>query len=64
MIKHNSLFFAILMLLPFSMLVKSEVQETVMQKIYEEVKTPYKYGLVLLPGDLYKMVDSPQYLPS
>lgn len=31
----------------------------VMNNIYEEIKTPYKYGLVLTPDDNTKMVDSP-----
>jgi predicted GH43/DUF377 family glycosyl hydrolase len=35
------------------------VPDYVMQKVYEEVKTPYKYGLVLVPEDQSKMVDSP-----
>ncbi|MBV5313140.1 MAG: hypothetical protein JZU47_07570 [Prolixibacteraceae bacterium] len=30
-----------------------------MQRIYQEVKTPFKYGLVLVPEDSKKMVDSP-----
>jgi predicted GH43/DUF377 family glycosyl hydrolase len=35
------------------------VPEKVMQKIYEEVKTPYKYGLVVVPSDDSKKVDCP-----
>lgn len=35
------------------------VEEIVMQNIYEEVKAPFKYGLVLVPNDKGKMVDSP-----
>lgn len=31
----------------------------VMEKVYEEIKTPYKYGLVLVPESKHKMVDSP-----
>lgn len=30
-----------------------------MDQIYEEIKTPFKYGLVLIPEDSTKMVDSP-----
>ncbi|WP_276501037.1 glycosylase [Terrimonas pollutisoli] len=30
-----------------------------MQKVYEEVKTPYKYGLVLVPENSNKKVDCP-----
>ena len=40
-------------------LAQEEVPETVMQKIYEEVKTPYKYGLVMVPDDASKMLDCP-----
>lgn len=32
----------------------TQVPESVMIKIYNEVKTPYKYGLVLLPPDTSK----------
>lgn len=35
------------------------VPQEVMQKVYEEVKTPYKYGIVVMPPDTSKMVDSP-----
>ncbi|WP_346238629.1 glycosylase [Niabella insulamsoli] len=35
------------------------VSQDVMQHIYEEVKTPYKYGLVLLPPDTGKKIDCP-----
>jgi len=36
------------------------VPDTVMQKIYEQVKTPYKYGLVVVPDDNSKKIDCPQ----
>ena len=36
-----------------------EVPQEVMQKIYEEVKTPYKYGLVVTPADSTKKIDCP-----
>jgi len=35
------------------------VPPLVMEQIYEEIKTPYKYGLVVVPPDKDKMVDSP-----
>jgi len=38
---------------------KNKVPETVMKKIYEEVKTPYKYGLAIAPDDNSKKVDCP-----
>ena len=38
---------------------KNKVPEQVMQKIYQEVKTPYKYGLVMVPPDGSKKMDCP-----
>lgn len=38
---------------------QKEVPQSVMQKIYEEVKTPYKYGLVITAPDSTKKVDCP-----
>lgn len=37
---------------------QKKVSESVMQKIFQEIKTPYKYGLVMVSGE-GKMVDSP-----
>ena len=39
--------------------VKTEVPAHVMQEIYNEVKTPYKYGLVLVGADATKKLDCP-----
>lgn len=36
-----------------------QVSQTEMAKVYDEVKTPYKYGLVIAPEDNKKMVDCP-----
>lgn len=30
-----------------------------LQRVYEEVKTPYKYGVVVRPDENSEMVDSP-----
>jgi alpha-L-rhamnosidase len=38
---------------------QNRVSNTAMQKIYEEIKTPYKYGLVLVPPDSTKKTDCP-----
>ena len=38
---------------------QKEVPQTVMQQIYEEVKTPYKYGMVITPADSTKKIDCP-----
>ena len=35
------------------------VPENVMQQIYEDVKTPFKYGMVMVPADDTKKVDCP-----
>ncbi len=36
-----------------------KVSDAVMQKVYNEVKTPYKYGLVMVPPDDSKKLDCP-----
>ncbi|MBN1183445.1 MAG: glycosylase [Bacteroidales bacterium] len=38
---------------------RERVPDSVMQKIYNEIKTPCKYGLVLAPEDKTKMIDCP-----
>ena len=38
---------------------KKEVPQQVMQQVYEEIKTPYKYGLIIAPSDNSKQVDCP-----
>jgi predicted GH43/DUF377 family glycosyl hydrolase len=38
---------------------QKEVSQTVMQQIYDEVKTPYKYGLVVVPDSESKKIDCP-----
>lgn len=35
------------------------VPDSVMQRVYEQVKTPYKYGLVVAPADNGKKLDCP-----
>ena len=36
-----------------------KISKNVMQKIYDEVKTPYKYGMVVAPEDNYHQIDCP-----
>jgi predicted GH43/DUF377 family glycosyl hydrolase len=36
-----------------------QVSKSEMEQIYEEIKTPYKYGLVVVPESKNEMVDSP-----
>ncbi len=38
---------------------KNKVPQAKMQEIYEQVKTPYKYGLVIVPDDNSKKADCP-----
>ena len=35
------------------------VSQTTMQAVYEEVKTPYKYGMVVTPADTHHQTDCP-----
>ena len=37
----------------------AEIPASVMQRIYHEVRTPYKYGLVVAPTDNYHKIDCP-----
>ena len=40
-------------------IVVAQVEQSKMEAIYAEVKTPHKYGLVLVPGDDSKKMDCP-----
>ena len=40
-------------------LKKREITDAVMDEIYEEIKTPYKYGLVMVPEDNSYKMDCP-----
>ncbi|MEZ5103513.1 MAG: hypothetical protein R2757_03375 [Draconibacterium sp.] len=44
---------------PGNLSAQKEVPDKIMQSIYEEIKTPYKYGLIMVPDDASKMLDSP-----
>ena len=37
----------------------TEIPASVMQRIYQEVRTPYKYGMVVAPSDNYHKTDCP-----
>lgn len=41
------------------LVVQSQVPQAVMQKVYEEVKTPYKYGMAITPTDNTTKIDCP-----
>jgi predicted GH43/DUF377 family glycosyl hydrolase len=53
------LFSAFLFLLEISVSAQKTVPEKVMNRIYEEVKTPYKHGLVIAPSDNKHKIDCP-----
>jgi predicted GH43/DUF377 family glycosyl hydrolase len=52
-------FFFVLLGVLSGVVVQSQVAQPVMQKIYAEVKTPYKYGMVITPADSTKKIDCP-----
>ena len=39
--------------------VADSIPQSVMQRIYQEVRTPYKYGMVVAPTDNYHKIDCP-----
>src|SRR5574344_1989150 len=53
------LFFAIISFLPILTAAQKQVNQNEMQHIYEQVKTPYKYGLVVAPEDNNHKIDCP-----
>ncbi len=58
----KSAIFIFLIILLFGLIGQlsgQNVPEDRMVKIYNEIKTPFKYGLVLVPDDNKKMLDSP-----
>jgi predicted GH43/DUF377 family glycosyl hydrolase len=48
-----------LFMLPLIVLGQKDVPQQAMQKVYDEVKTPYKYGLVISPENNSKKIDCP-----
>jgi hypothetical protein len=38
---------------------QKEVPQQIMQQVYEEVKTPYKYGVIITPENSSKKIDCP-----
>jgi hypothetical protein len=43
----------------FPLTALAQISQAQMQQIYDEVKTPYKYGLVVAPSDNYHKFDCP-----
>ena len=57
---RSFVFICLFVLLPgFVFAQTNPVPASKMQQVYDEIKTPYKYGLVLTPENKDKMVDSP-----
>jgi predicted GH43/DUF377 family glycosyl hydrolase len=54
----TKLFFVFLSVLGV-FVVHAQVPQEIMQKVYEEVKTPFKYGLVVTPENETKKIDCP-----
>jgi predicted GH43/DUF377 family glycosyl hydrolase len=55
---YTKVFFVLLCVLNVFM-VQSQVPQNIMHQIYEQVKTPFKYGLVVAPTDEAKKIDCP-----
>ena len=49
----------ILSFLHFYMALANDINQDLMQRIYDEVRTPYKYGMVVAPTDNYHKIDCP-----
>jgi len=56
--KYNLIFAVSLMFVTLTTYAQT-VPDAKMQEIYNEVKTPYKYGMVVVPADNQKKVDCP-----
>ncbi len=51
--------FLVLLLLTLPGFSQRQVSPETMKKVYEAVRTPYKYGLVVVPGSDHQKTDSP-----
>lgn len=56
--KRKILFFTLAVSFSF-VFAQREVPQERMEQIYEEVKTPYKYGLAVAPADNQHKIDCP-----
>lgn len=45
--------------LPFAASGQQAIPQDMMERIYREVRTPYKYGMVVAPADNYHKIDCP-----
>lgn len=53
------LFFFFVSIVATAQAVSKKVSESTMQSVYQQIKTPFKYGLVVVPEDDSKKVDCP-----
>src|SRR5688572_1914545 len=53
------IFWQVCVLAAWAQMGEKTVPDSVMQTIFEQVKTPYKYGLVVVPADNGKKLDCP-----
>lgn len=52
-------FFLIIIIAIANTVTAQQVPQERMQQVYEEIKTPYKYGLIVVPADETKKIDCP-----
>ncbi|MEP6675953.1 MAG: glycosylase [Ferruginibacter sp.] len=53
------IFLSVLLLMMVDLCAQKKIPDSIMTRIYNEVKTPYKYGLVMVPEDDSKKMDCP-----
>jgi beta-galactosidase len=58
-VKRDIFIFVLLLGFYAPVFAATTVPQEVMQRVYNEVKTPYKYGLVVAPVDNYHKIDCP-----
>ena len=59
MMMRTTWFFIFSFLHYYIILANDNIGKDVMQRIYDEVRTPYKYGMVVAPADNYHKIDCP-----
>ena len=57
--KREELATVILLLILSVTAAAQSISQQDMQRIYDEVRTPYKYGMVVAPTDNYHKIDCP-----
>ena len=57
--KRIILFIISCLFITLDLLAQNSVVDSTMKRIYDEIKTPYKYGLIVVPADNSKKIDCP-----